>query len=510
MNKNAHFSSQRVRAFLALLFGACGTLAFSPYDLWPAAIISLCGLLSVTLNRTTKQSFLLGFFWAFGLFASGVNWVYVSISNFSGMPLGINIFLIVLFFAYLSVYTAIFAGLLAYFCPCTNWWRLSIAAPVFWQLTEFLRSQIMTGFPWLQFGYSQISGPLKSIAPILGVDAITLILMSIAGLLVNAFSQKRVAPALIAIFFLILPLSFRQWNWFALLPEKTVNIAIVQGNISQLAKWSPQELASTLQIYLNETDPYIGKAPIIIWPESAIPDYEARQNRFLTMIDKQLCAKNSSLITGIIDAHTSLQGDKIYNSIIILGEAPAYSYPAKERYNKHHLVPFGEFIPLKTLLRLPVLFLNIPISSFSQGDSLQPQLHVKGYNLTAAICYEIILGKQLRDNFKPDTHFLLTLSNDAWFGDSIGPRQHFQMARMRALELGRPLLLSTNNGVTAAVDANGKVIAEIEQFARGVLEVKVTPTSGVTPYARFGSIPTWFITILLGICALVLSYRGKQ
>ncbi|AEW44429.1 apolipoprotein N-acyltransferase [Serratia symbiotica str. 'Cinara cedri'] len=509
MAQDSYFEKKLIRAILALLSGACGTLAFSPYDIWPAAIISLFGLLTITLNYTTKQSALFGFLWGLGLFGSGIHWIYISIANFSGMPLIINILLITILISYLSLYPGLFAALLTQFWPTTCWQRLAIAAPVLWQITEFLRSWVLTGFPWLQFGYSQINGPLKGLAPLLGVDAITFILMTIAGLLVSVINQRTIVSGIIAATVLLLAWLLGQLHWFTQLPEKELAVVIVQGNIPQSLKWSTEALQGTLQTYLNETSLYIGKAPIIIWPESAITDYEANQNNFLTMIDQQMRTKNSSLITGIIDKRATPKGYNIYNSAIVLGEPIPYTYPAKYRYDKHHLVPFGEFIPLADLLKPLGVFFNLPMSSFSKGNNIQPQLYVKGYRITIAICYEIVLGQQLRHHFLPSTDFLLTLSNDAWFGHSIGPWQHLQIARMRALELGRPLLRSTNNGVTAAIDANGKVVATIPQFTRRVLKVTITPTTGVTPYARFGAIPLWCISLLLGSWAITIRYRSK-
>lgn len=495
---------------MATLFGVVGVFAFAPFDQRLASFFSVAGLLFFGLNLTTRQSAWVGFFWGVGFFSAGIHWVYVSIREFGELPVPFSVALVALLVAYMSLYPALFNYLLHRIAPKNSLLKFVLLAPALWTLTEFLRGWVLTGFPWLQFGYIQADGPLRGIAPIFGVEAITFVIFLLGGLVAYSLKQQNLKLVILAVLVLISSRAIKETTWVTPVPERALSVAMVQGNIPQSLKWNPNTLQPTLDKYTKATDFYLNQAQLIIWPEAAIPDLERNQQPFLHALDEKLRNNQTQLITGIIDGSFSAQGFKAYNTIIALGNETPYQYQGENRYHKQHLVVFGEFVPFESLLRPLAKFFDLPMSSLSRGESQQPLLKAGDYQFTSAICYEIIMGQLVRENFRPESDFLLTISNDAWFGDSIGPWQHMQMARMRALELGRPLLRATNNGITTAINEKGIIIKQIPQFTHQVLNVVVTPTTGLTPFARWGYWPVWGLCSMIIVAYLLKAIRRRK
>jgi apolipoprotein N-acyltransferase len=257
---------------------------------------------------------------------------------------------------------------------------------------------------------------------------------------------------------------------------------------------------------------------LIIWPESAIPALEllVSSQEFLQLVNQASLANDSAIITGIQNYH--VDNKKYYNGLIVLGntEKPSgnkpvnsYFYNSNNRYYKHHLLPIGEFVPFGDFLRPLAPLFNLSMSSFSRGDYIQPNLRANGLNVLPLICFEIAFADQLAANFSNQTNLLLTVSNDAWFGDSHGPHQHMEIARMRALEFGRPLLRATNNGVTAVTDHLGNIQLAAPQFEQHVLKTKVQLVSGLTPYYLYGELLRWLLP-LLSLLLPFISYRLRD
>lgn len=473
------------RPLLAAFIGALTTLAFAPFSYWPIALVSPFLLLLLLNKQSTKAGAWIAFAWGLGQFGTGINWVHVSIDTFGGMPKPASVFLMTLLVSYLAIYPALFGGLLNRFFPQTNRRRLLIAAPILWLITDWLRGWVFTGFPWLWLGYSQIDSPLNGFAPVSGVEAITLMIWLIAGGVSYALLSKKWQYLCIPVGIFALSYGLNKIQWVTPNPDTKTSFALIQGNIDQKQKWLPSHRWPTLMKYTDMSREN-WKADIVIWPEAAIPALESDLPAFLKNLDTAARNNDTALITGVLSQDNL---GHFYNNVLTLGkdDQGPYNYDTAKRYSKHHLLPFGEFVPFGDLLRPIAPFFNLPMSSFQRGAFIQPNLIANGRHLLAALCYEIIFSEQVRQNVTDDTDFILTLSNDAWFGDSIGPIQHMEIARMRALELGKPLIRATNNGITAVTDYKGHITKQIPQFQTAVLNAEVTSTTGNTPYRSLGS-----------------------
>ncbi len=502
----------------ALMFaiGALTALAYAPYNIWPIVPLAVAAALWLT-DKLPLSPTKLWWCFGFGSFATGISWVHVSMVRYGELPLIVAVILMALLCAYLALFPA-----LAGWCygklsqphkperatarPASSW-RLCLLFPALWVLTEWARGWVLTGFPWLWLGYSQTEGPLRPLAADIGTLGLSFVLVSLAGALVLLLRKK---PLFLPLWLAVLATVVFTAPYYSAIKRtgESVNVALVQGNIPQSMKWRPEALWPTLLKYMDLTRPHFADSDIVIWPEAAVPSLEFDSQEFLDNANRAANLNNSAIVTGI----PSMVNGKFYNAVIVLGNyqqsqqaAGDYQLDNNNRYRKHHLLPIGEFVPFQSLLRPIAPFFNLPMSSFSDGQYQQTNLMAAGHTLAPALCYEIAFPEQLRDNVNEHTEMLLTVSNDAWFGESNGPLQHMQIAQMRAVELGRPLLRGTNNGVTAVVDEHGNITDQLPQFESGVLTSKVALVSGMTLFNRFGQLP-----LLLFAAAVVLISLARK
>ncbi len=496
--------SFKLQCLLSFIAGLVLVFAYSPLGFWPISIIVPAFWLTLVTEKTTKEATKLGFFFGLGWFCAGISWVHISIEKFGGMPLIISLLLVLILCVYLAIYPAIACYLASRLSKKRqfNPWLL----PPAWLVSEYLRSSILTGFPWLSLGYSQIDSPLAVFAPVIGEIGITLIMLILAVCLSQLFLRKKNTRHTL----ILVLLSFTTWllsqpTWLTL-QNKSIKVALIQGNIKQELRWQKQQEWPTMLKYLDLTRENYD-ADLIIWPESAVPEIEAIAQDYLATVDRSAKLNNSSIITGIINYN--FDSKEYFNSLIVLGGSnadnnkatltPQYYYNNHNRYYKHHLLPIGEFVPFQSWLRPLAPFFNLPMSSFSRGDYVQTNLSAQGLNILPLICFEVVFAEQLSANFHDNTNLMLTVSNDAWFGDSYEPHQHLEISRMRALEFGRPMLRSTNNGVSAVIDHQGKVIKQIAQFKEGVLKTNVNLVTGRTPYSQWGKWPSYVLALIIFI-----------
>jgi apolipoprotein N-acyltransferase len=267
--------------------------------------------------------------------------------------------------------------------------------------------------------------------------------------------------------------------------HQTIRLALVQGNVPQHLKWLPSQRQPTVERYISLTREH-WNADLIIWPESSLPGFLHNFIPVLSQLALEAQSQGTDILLGIeVLDRTSQQ---YFNSVLAI--TPQFSF-----YHKQHLVPFAEYLPLERLLRPAVDLFGLPVSSFSQGRARQPPVAAAGESVGLSVCYEFAFGEEIIEAL-PQATLLVNVSNDAWFGDSIGPHQNLEMVRMRAVETGRYLARATNTGITAVIGPKGNIKERIPQFETRVLSAEVSPMTGTTPYVRMGNFP-----VLTGLAA---------
>jgi apolipoprotein N-acyltransferase len=475
--------------FLAALLGTLTPLGFAPIGWFPLPILSLAGLFLLSRDATPGKAFALGWAFGLGLFLAGVSWIYVSISTYGGMPAPIAALATLLFSAFIALLPGL-ALLLAARLAAPGVTRVALAMPAAWALMEWTRGWIFTGFPWLALGYSQApASPLAGYAPVLGVYGVSLLVALSAAALVLAKQAPKVAAGFLAALWLGGG-GLHQVNWTK--PTGApVSVALLQGNIAQEMKFRPEKLDDTLRHYARSV--LASEARLIVLPETALPLFRSDIPRdYLDLLGDHARGRNGDVLLGIpeddgVDANGAA---RYYNSVVSLGASP------EGRYSKSHLVPFGEFVPLG--FRWAVDMMSIPLGDFARGGSDQPPLVAAGERLAVNICYEDVFGEE-RIHAARDATLLVNVSNDAWFGNSWAPWQHLQIGAMRSLETGRWQLRANNTGITAILDHQGHVRAQLAPFRAATLTGSAQGRQGSTLYMFWGN---WaFLFLLAGLFA---------
>ena len=498
-----------IRYLLSLTAGALVTLGFSPFDAWPVPMLAIGTIFLLTRTLPVKAAAGCGFLFGVGMFGSGTSWIYVSIHEFGAAapPLAALLTgLFVLFIAALMVLPvfALYGWLNQRFAQRP--WQQAVLFSALWVLFEWARSWLLTGFPWLLFGYTLIDTPFAALAPLTGVYGLSLLMVSTACLLFALVIPARqktsrtsnvVALAVsIACWGLSWSLDAIEWT------RKTseLSFSAVQGNIPQALKWDPEFFLSTVKTYIDLSED-VWQQQLIVWPENAIPLLYTQVPDLLAHLDAQAKQQGSTLIFGMpVDEYDS--GQILYrNSIVAVGAGEG-------RYDKQKLVPFGEYLPMQWLRGL-IAFFDLPMSDFSPGASGQTLLAAGNVRIAPYICYEVVYP-DFAAGLARQSGLLITISNDTWFGKSIGPVQHFQMARMRALENGRQMIRATNDGITALIDHKGDVIATIPRFSSGVLSAIADVREGQTPFMRFGSWPVILLSLLMIVAVLLPGRHARK
>jgi apolipoprotein N-acyltransferase len=482
----------------SLLLGALCVFGFAPFYVFILPILSIAGLFYLwELTTSPKQAAKIGFIFGLGFFIAGIYWIYISLHDIGGMPFwmaGLATFL-------LCAFLALFPAIVGYLAKRST--HSLVSAAILWVLSDWVRDWIFTGFPWLAVGYSQVPfSPLAGYAPILGVFGAGIAVTASASFLVLIAQKKHCRLTIVGLTSIwIVGWATSQIHWTSPVGNLT-KVALIQGNIPQEMKWDEAIAIQTVNQYLGMAKQ--SQAELVILPETALPvaidlaQKDIAQDQVLAPFKTIAIQDNKAILVGTV----SQQADAYFNTMLSISNLDTI-----QTYHKSHLVPFGEFIPLKGIFGWIYRdWLNMPLSDLSRGSTTQKPMQMAGQKIAVNICYEDVFGEEIIRQL-PEATLLVNASNDAWYGRSNAAEQHLQFSQMRALETGRMVLRATNTGATAIIGNKGDVLATVPQFTTIILNGSVQGYTGSTPYIRWGN---WAIISILFIALILLWGRKKK
>jgi apolipoprotein N-acyltransferase len=481
-----------LRSFFAGLLIPFG---FAPFHLPGLTILGLALLYAQLKDQTFKQSFLTGFIFGLGFLGFGVSWVYISIHNYGHLNPPLAAFITLLFVVYLAVYPGLVAVLYNKLSARRSLIFSCFLFSAIWCLIEYLRSTFMGGFPWLLLGFGQIDTPLRYLLPILGVYGVGFVTCLAATFLVTTtqvLQLKRYLWLAAFIGVLLAPsiLKYKQWTNIS---DTPLSVGVIQANLSMRDKWDESLFWQLLLKYKQGIDQLMGKKQLIVMPESAIPVPESYVSDFIDTMNRQATKVGSSILLGIPQP-TNQDETYYYNTLIALGTAQG-------KYVKQHLVPFGEFIPqpFEQLIR----WLGIPSANLKPGKRNQQLIQVQEHPIATLICYELAYPQLLRKQL-PLAQWIVSISDDGWFGHSLAMYQQLQMAQVLSMQTGRFQVVSNNDGLSSIINTQGNITTSLPALTSGVLEADIYPATGATPWIYLGDIPVLLISLLTVLYSVVI------
>lgn len=483
------------------VLGSLAVLGFAPVSLPWITWLALLGLwLLWSSAAEPKQATQEGFAFGFGFFGYGISWLGISLAFYGGVPFGLAWLMVLVLVSLLALIIAAL-GRLAYWAyhNTSPWVWAMVIMPALWVLSEWLRTVVWSGFPWLLVGYTSLDTWLSAWAPVGGVLGVSWLIALLVGLLWLLVQQKQVKTTLIMLITIwATSAALVSHTWVEPTGDQEV-LAVVHGQLAEDKRWQLDEILPSVRLYQRESEPMLGKVAAIIWPETAIPTFLDSVLPALTSFREQALAQHTQIITGTALREEGIHGRRYFNSVV--------SLDGSLRYDKQHLVPFSEFYPGFSLLAAIARWIGMPMAQFSVGKQspLQPLLDK---TVGVAICYEADFAHELA-KVSALTDWWLVVSDDGWFYPSHMAAQHWQMTRMRARELGREVVRVTNQGYTGVVDVDGhaQVVAQPSDPLQAHL-LTVHTYRGQTPFVRYGERPLW--VLFMGVLLWLSVCRWRQ